>query len=182
MSRSSKRTSRGPCKTAPRMIYLLNYYFSGSLVSSSMCGVTSVHRERVPDYKARTRARKPQNSRGDLFRPAESTDRLFLRDVLHGLGFFCDHVGNHRRFDCPGAHSIDANPAGGIFKSRALRQSDHAMFGCVIDSSSGDANETADRRIVHNNATSLFTHLEQLVLHAEPDTAEIDRIHSVELL
>src|SRR5438477_2232327 len=67
MSRSSKRTSRGPCKTAPRMIYLLNYYFSGSLVSSSMCGVTSVHRERVPDYKARTRARKPQNSRGDLF-------------------------------------------------------------------------------------------------------------------
>src|SRR3954470_3602425 len=31
-------------------------------------------------------------------------------------------------------------------------------------------------------ATSLFTHLEQLVLHAEPDTAEIDRIHSVELL
>src|SRR5437773_4925179 len=76
-SRSSKRTSRGPYKTAPRMIYLLNF-FAVALVSSSMCGVTPVHRECVPDHKACTRARKPQNSRGDLFRPAKSTDRLFL--------------------------------------------------------------------------------------------------------
>ena len=56
------------------------------------------------------------------------------------------------------------------------------MFGCVINGPAGDADETADRRIVHNGPTSLFAHLEQLVLHAEPDTAEIDRIHSVELL
>src|SRR5216110_1742302 len=85
-SRSSKRTSRGPYKTAPRMICLLILRCFSHFIS--MCCITAVHSECVPDRKSCTRARKPENSRGDLFRPTKSTDRLLLRDVFHGLGFF----------------------------------------------------------------------------------------------
>src|SRR3989442_1015145 len=178
-SRSSKRTSRGPYRTAPRMIYLR---ISISLVSSSACGVPAIDGECMTNYEIRARAAKPQNSRGNLLRPAKSPNGLFLQDVFHGFGFFGDHVGNHRCFDCTGAHGIDANASGGIFKRGALRQPDHAVLRCVIDGPAGDAYEAADRRIVHDGPASLFAHLEQLVLHAEPDTAEIDCIHSVELL
>src|SRR5437899_7392114 len=72
MSRSSKRTSRGPYKTAPRMIYP---YFDSSVISSSVCGVPAIHGESVPDHEACTRAAKPQNGRGNLLRPTKSTDR-----------------------------------------------------------------------------------------------------------
>src|SRR5882762_5582754 len=178
-SRSSKRTSRGPYRTAPRMIISLFRFLS---VSLSACGISAIHRECVPDHEACTRAAKPQNRRGNLLRPTKSTDGLFLSDVFHGFGFLGDHVGNHRCFDCTGAHGIDANASGGIFKRCALRQPDHPVFRCVIDSPARDAYEAADGRIVHDGPTSLFAHLEQLVLHAEEDTAEIDRIHLVELL
>src|SRR6266446_8173052 len=62
----------------------------------------------------------------------------------------------------------------------ALRQPDHAVLGCVIDGPARNADETANRRIVYDCPATLFSHLEQLVFHAEKDTAEIDRIHSVE--
>src|SRR5947208_2619668 len=173
-SRSSKRTSRGPYRTAPRMIYLL--------FDSSVCGVAAIHRECVTDHEACIRAAKPENGRRNFLRPTESTDRLLLDNVFHRFGFLGDHVGNHRCFDCPRAYSIDANTSGGIFKGCALRQPDHAMFGCVIDGPARNADKTPDRRIVHDGPATLFSHLEQLVLHAEKDTAEIDRIHSVEFL
>src|SRR5207253_1558940 len=73
-SRSSKRTSRGPYRTAPRMIYLL---ISISCCAPSACGIPAIHREGVPEHKACTRAEKPQNSRGNLFRPTKSSDGLF---------------------------------------------------------------------------------------------------------
>src|SRR4030081_3676240 len=179
-SRSSKRTSRGPYRTAPCMIYLLLFRFLS--FSSSARRVPAVHRECVPDHEACAGAAKPQNSRGNLLRPTKSPDGLFLRDVFHGFGFFGDHFGNHRCFHCTGAHGIDANASGGIFKRCALRQPDHAVFRCVIDGPARDAYEAADRRIIHDGTTSLFAHLEQFVLHAEEDTAEIDRIHLVKLL
>src|SRR2546429_9948364 len=69
-SRSSKRTSRVPYRTAPRMIYLLFH--------CSVCGVAAIHRECVPDHEACTRAAKPENSRGNLLRPTKSTNGLFL--------------------------------------------------------------------------------------------------------
>src|SRR5712691_4963269 len=64
----------------------------------------------------------------------------------------------------------------------ALRQPDHAVLGCVIDGPARNADETADRRIVDDGPATLFSHLEQLVFHAEKDTAETDRIHSLEFL
>src|SRR6266403_1470519 len=48
VSRSSKRTSRGPYRTVPSMIYLLSN-------SSSPCGVSAVDNERVTDHEACTR-------------------------------------------------------------------------------------------------------------------------------
>ena len=54
------------------------------------------------------------------------------------------------------------------------------MFGCVIDGPARNADKAPDRRIVHDGPATLFSHLEQFVFHAEKDTAEINRIHSVE--
>src|SRR6266404_1226657 len=77
-----------------------------------------------------------------------------------------------------GAHGIDTDASGGIFKSSTFGEADHAVFGGMVDSPAGDADEASDRRIVHDHATFLLAHLEQFVLHAEPHAAEIDRIHA----
>jgi hypothetical protein len=47
---------------------------------------------------------------------------LFLCDVFHRFGFFGDHVGNHRRPDCPRAHRINADASGGVFKIAQSRR------------------------------------------------------------
>ena len=40
--------------------------------------------------------------------------------------------------------------------------------------------KAANRRAVDDGAASLLSHLAQLVLHAVPDAAEIDRVHAIE--
>jgi hypothetical protein len=50
----------------------------------------------------------------------------------------------------------------------------------VVHRPAGDADQPTNRRVVDDRATSLFTHLEQLVFHATPNAAEIDRMHAVE--
>src|SRR6266478_10147421 len=99
----------------------------------STCRVSAIDSERVSNHKPRAGAAKPQHSGGDFLRPAEAADRLFLQDVFHRFRLFGDHGGNHRRFDSTGAHGIDANAPGGIFKSTALREANHAVFGGMVD-------------------------------------------------
>src|SRR5882724_7572355 len=69
-SRSSKRTSRGPYRTAPSMIYLLLFHSQEKtetlLLSPSTCGVATIHSECVTDHEACAGAAKPENYRGDL--------------------------------------------------------------------------------------------------------------------
>src|SRR5437773_6076336 len=79
-------------------------------------------------------------------------------------------------------HTIDANSSGGIFERSTLSQPDHSVLGCMVHCSAGDADQAANRRVVHDHATSLFAHLEQLILHATPNATKIDRIHAVEFL
>src|SRR5437870_6691153 len=117
--------------------------------------VSAIDSERVSNHETRAGAAKPQHSGGDFLRPAQPTDRLFLRDVFHRFRLFGDHGGNHRRFDGAGAYGIDADAPGGIFKSSALGEANHAVFGGMIDSPAGDANEASDRRIIHDRATFL---------------------------
>jgi hypothetical protein len=62
-----------------------------------------------------------------------------------------------------------------------LRQPDHSVFGRMISCSARYTDQAADRGAVYDRAASLLAHLAQLVLHAVPDAAEIDRNHSVEI-
>src|SRR2546421_10680674 len=54
------------------------------------------------------------------------------------------------------------------------------MFGCVVYCSAGEADQAANGRAVDDGTASLLAHLAQLVLHAVPDAAEIDRVHAIE--
>src|SRR4030088_2283517 len=51
----------------------------------------AIDSERVSNHKAGTGAAKPEHSGGDLLRPAQPTDRLFLQDVFHRFRLFGDH-------------------------------------------------------------------------------------------
>src|SRR2546421_7575160 len=54
------------------------------------------------------------------------------------------------------------------------------MFGCVVYCSAREADQATNGRAVYDGTASLLTHLAQLVLHAVPDAAEIDRVHAIE--
>src|SRR5258708_22358632 len=134
---------------------------AAGLPRRSTCRVSAIDSERVSNHKAGAGAAKPEHSGGDLLRPAQPTDRLFLQDVFHRFRLFGDHGGNHGRFDGAGAHGIDADAPGRIFKSSALREADHAVLRGMVDGTAGDADEASDGRIVHDRATLLLAHLQQ---------------------
>jgi hypothetical protein len=75
----------------------------------SACGVATIHGECVTDHEARARAAKPKNRCGDLLGTAEPPDRLLLHQFLHGFGLTDQHTLDHRRFDDPRAHRVDAD-------------------------------------------------------------------------
>src|SRR6266567_3115764 len=147
----------------------------------SACGIPAINSECVTDHEACARAAKPKNGSGDFLWPTEPPNRLVFHDVFQGVCFTGQHVSDHWRIDGPRADRIDADAPGGIFESSALCQPEHPMLGGVIYCSASYAHESAERRAVDDGTTSLLAHLEQLVLHAAPDAAEIDHIHAVEL-
>src|SRR5438874_10590930 len=114
----------------------------------------------MSDDEARTGAAKPQHSRGDLFRFAEASDRLFFRDVFHRFRLFGDHGGNHWCVDGAGAYGIDADASAGVFKGSALGEANHAVLCGMVDSPAGNADEASDGRIVYDRATLLIAHQE----------------------
>src|SRR5438094_40484 len=151
----------------------------GSLLSAR--GVSAVDNECVADHEACARAAQPKNGRGDLLGATKSSNRQVSQDVFHGVWFLSQHVANHWRIDRPWTHRIDANSSGGIFERSALRQPDHSVLGCMVGRATGDADQTANRRVVDNGAASLLAHLAELVFHAVPDAAQIDPVHALEL-
>lgn len=54
------------------------------------------------------------------------------------------------------------------------------MFGCVIDRAAGKSNDASYGGVIDDGAAPLLSHLEQLVLHAVPNAAEVDRVHTFE--
>ena len=114
-------------------------------------------------------------------RPSRPT-RLVPHDLLHRIRLARQHGCDHRRFDGPRAHGVDADAPGCIFERSALRQPDHPVLRRVIDGSARKAHEPAERGAVDDRATSLGAHLTQLVFHAAPDAAEIDRDGAIEFV
>ena len=54
------------------------------------------------------------------------------------------------------------------------------MLGGVVGGAAGVADEAAERGAVDDRAAALGAHLAQLVLHAGPDAAQVDRADAVE--
>jgi hypothetical protein len=52
----------------------------------------------------------------------------------------------------------------------------------VIRGSARQAHETAERGAVHDRAAALLAHLAELVFHACPDTAQVDRVDTIQAL
>jgi hypothetical protein len=145
-------------------------------------GVAAVDGEGDAEYEARCWAAQPQDGGGDLVAASEATDRLV------GLGFcpvelaVSDHVGDHRRLDGAGADGIDADAARRVLQRGALGQAEDAVLGRVVGRATGIADKPAERRAVHDRAAALRAHLAQLVLHARPDAAQVDRGDAIEVL
>src|SRR6266699_1530355 len=138
----------------------------------------------MPQYscpiKAGSRATKPKDGGRYLLRATKSSDRLISHDLLHGVGLLGQHRRDHRCVDGSRAHRVDADASGGILERRALGESEHSVLSCVVYGSTGQADQPTDRRAVHNCAATLLAHLLQLVFHAVPDAAEVDRDHAIE--
>jgi hypothetical protein len=80
----------------------------------------------------------------------------------------------------PGHTALIADTPGGIFERGTLRQPDHPVLGCIVGCAAGDADQAGNRRGVDDGAAALLAHLAQLVFHAVPDAAQIDRVHALE--
>src|SRR5204863_1976099 len=92
------------------------------------------------------------------------------------------HLLRHGGPDQAGANGVDADAPRSVFQRRAFGQAENAMLGRMIGAALGTADQPADRRAVDDSAASLPTHLLQLVLHAGPDTTQVDRVHAIEIL
>src|SRR6266404_4542603 len=99
-----------------------------------------------------------RTARSDLLWLTKPPNGLVFQDVFHRVGFLNQHVRDHWCVDCPWAHRIDANSSGGIFEGSALRQPDHSELCCMVNCPAGDADQTANGRIVDDGAASLFAH------------------------
>ena len=55
------------------------------------------------------------------------------------------------------------------------------MFCGMVNGAAGDADQAANRGIVHYRAALLLAHLQQLILHTEPNTPKINRVHAIKL-
>jgi hypothetical protein len=146
------------------------------------CGVAAVHGKRDANYEACARAAQAQDGGGDLVPASEATDRLAGNRVGDRELALRDHVGDHRRLDRAGADGIDADAARCVFQRCALGKAEDAVFGGVVGGAAGISDQAAQGRAVDDDAGALRTHLAQLMFHARPDAAQIDRGDTVEVL
>src|SRR6266478_6944539 len=142
--------------------------------------VAAIHCECVTDDEACARATKPKNGGGNLLWPTQSPNGYVLHHLFHGFCFTGQHAFDHRRLNDTRTYSVDTDAPRGIFERSALREPKHTVLGGVIHSPTGDAHETTTRRVADDRAAPLLAHLAQLVFHAVPNAAEIDRVDAVE--
>jgi hypothetical protein len=155
----------------------MSFKWISSADEPSVSCKAAVNRQRHAEYEAGARTAKPENRRGDLVGTAQPGDWLIAHDLLDGVR---PHSPSHGCIDHARAYGIDANATRRIVHGGALCQPDHAMLGRVIGSPARLADEAAKRGTVDDGAAALGAHLEQLVFHASPDTAQIDGGHVIE--
>jgi len=145
----------GPYRTAPRMIYLPISIFS--LFRRQRAVYPPSTATCVPDHEACTGAAKPQAQQRQPPQ-TDQVDRWVVPFVMSFMvsGSLAIMSANHRCFDCTGAHGIDANASGGIFKRCALRQPESRRVS-LRDRWPGPEMpmRPPNRRIVHDCPTSL---------------------------
>src|SRR5258705_460933 len=114
--------------------------------------VAAIHRECVTDDEACARATKPKNGGGNLLWPTQSPNGYVLHHLFHGFCFTGQHACDHRRLNDSRTYSVDTDAPRGIFERSAFREPEHTVLGGVIHSSTGDADETAKRRVADKSA------------------------------
>src|SRR6266567_636941 len=120
----------------------------------------AIHRDGLASYVARSIAREPQDSIRDLFGATNASHGDTLLHRLEGISLTaCDHLVGHRRPNQPGAYSVDANAACGVFESRALRESNDSVLRGMIDSTLRTTNATSKRRAIDDGTAALSAHL-----------------------
>src|SRR6266508_307726 len=150
---------------------------SGVRSMASMRRKAAVNRQGHAEHKAGARTTEPEHRRGDLVGAAQPGDWLIAHDLLHGVRRYSP---THGCIDHAGAHRIDPNATRRIVHGGALGQPYHAMLVCVIVRPASLADKPSKRGTVDDRPAALAAHLEQLVFHAAPDTAQIDGGHSIE--
>ena len=80
----------------------------------------------------------------------------------------------------PGQIALMRIPRGAYSSAALLVRPMHAVLGGVVGGAARQPDQPAERRAVDDRAAALFAHLPQLVLHARPDAAQVDRVHAVE--
>src|SRR5262245_50782887 len=81
---------------------------------------------------------------------------------------------DHRRANDARAYRIHENPGFGVVQRRRARQLYDTTLGCTVGRRSLQANQPCCRCRVDDGTATLLEHLGDLVLHAEPDTLEVD--------
>lgn len=127
--------------------------------AASLCGKSAVDNERMTNHEACCWTAQPKNGGGDFLWPAKPPDRQIAQEVFPGDRLRGYHIRNHWRLDSSRAHGIDANASSGIFERSALGQPEHAVLGCMVDGSAGDADQAANGRAVDNRPAALLAHL-----------------------
>src|SRR5215213_7481925 len=151
-----------------------------SLVGGSAGGVAAIDGKCDTENEAGCRAAKPQHGRSDLVRAPQPADRLIGDGLGHVELAFGDHVLDHRGLDGSRADRVDADAAGRVLEGSALGEADDAVFGGVVGGAAREPDQAAERGAVDDGAAALRAHRPQLVLHAGPDAAQVDRVHVVE--
>jgi hypothetical protein len=80
------------------------------------------------------------------------------------------------------ADGVDLDAAWRVLQRGAFGEAEDAVLGGVVGGAAGQANEAPERGAVHDRPAALIAHLAQLVLHAVPDAAEVDRRDTLEAL
>jgi hypothetical protein len=80
----------------------------------------------------------------------------------------------------PGQIALMRNPARRVLQSGAGGQPDHSVLRRVVRSPPRKSDEAAEGGAVDDGAAALGAHLTQLMLHARPHPAQVDRIDPVE--
>src|SRR5215208_6099667 len=170
--------SPGPGVVSALLLLVICMLFS--VVGDSAGGVAAIDGKCDTEHEAGCRAAEPKHGRGDLVRASQPADRLIGLGLGHVELAPGDHAFDHRGLDSSRADRVDADAAGSVLEGRALGEADDAVFGGVVGGAARESDQAAERGAVDDGAAALRAHRPQLVFHARPDAAQVDRVDAVE--